>query len=70
VVLAFLGASAVLASGVTAVWLTEELRVLTLVILPSVVVATLLVLYFEWRGKLQRQVWAQLDERPDQDKAA
>ena len=70
VVLAFLGLSTVMASGVTAVWLTEELRVLSLVILPSIVVATLLVLYFEWRTKLRRQVWAELDERADRDQAA
>jgi hypothetical protein len=56
VVLAFVGLSVVMASGLTAVWLTEEIRVLSLVILPSTVVATLLVLYFEWRGKLLRQV--------------
>ena len=56
VVLAFVGLSVVMASGVTAVWLTEEIRVLSLVILPSTVVATLLVLYFEWRGKLLRHV--------------
>lgn len=70
VVLAFAGLSAVMAAGLAAVWLTEELRVLRLVILPSIVVATLLVLYFEWRGKLQRQVWGELDRRPDHDKAA
>jgi hypothetical protein len=56
VVLAFVGLSVVMASGLTAVWLTEEIRVLSLVILPSTVVATLLVLYFEWRGKLFCQV--------------
>ena len=56
VVLGFVGLSVVMASGLTAVWLTEEIRVLSLVILPSTVVATLLVLYLEWRGKLLRQV--------------
>ena len=70
VVLAFVGLSAVMAAGLTAVWLTEELRVLSLVILPSIVVATLLVLYFEWRGRLQRQVRAEPDRRHDHDKAA
>ena len=68
VVLAFVGLSAVMTAGLTAVWLTEELRVLSLVILPSIVVATLLVLYFEWRGKLQREVWAELEGRPDDDR--
>ena len=60
VVLAFVGLSVVMTSGLTAVWLTEEIRVLSLVILPSTVVATLLVLYFEWRGKLLRQVGVRL----------
>lgn len=41
VVLAFVGLSVAIASGLTAVGLTEELRVLSLVIVPSVVVATL-----------------------------
>ena len=63
VVLGFVGLSVVMASGLTAVWLTEEIRVLSLVILPSTVVATLLVLYFEWRGKLLRQVGTELNER-------
>lgn len=69
VVLAFVGLTVVIASGLTAVWLTEELRVLSLVILPFIVVATLLVLYVEWRGQLQRQVWNELDGRPDRDEA-
>jgi hypothetical protein len=69
VVLAFVGLSVVMACGLTAVWLTEELRVLSLVILPSIVVATLLVLYFERRGQLQRQVSNELDGRPDHDQA-
>jgi hypothetical protein len=69
VTLAFVGLSVVMASGLTAVWLTDEIRVLSLVILPSTVVATLLVLYFEWRGKLLRQVGAEVDadDRPARD---
>jgi hypothetical protein len=70
VVLAFVGLSVVMASGLTAVWLTEELRVLSLVILPTIVVATLLVLYFEWRGKLQRQALAELDGPPERNETA
>ena len=61
VVLGFAGLSAVIAAGLTAVWLTEEIRVLSLVILPSIVVATLLVLYFEWRDTLRRQPWTEQD---------
>jgi len=56
VILGFVALSVVMIAGVTAVWLTDELRVLSLVILPSIVVATLLFLYFEWRAKLQRQI--------------
>jgi hypothetical protein len=46
----------VLAVGITAVWLTAEVRVFGLVILPTVIVAGLLVVYFEWRAKLRRRV--------------
>jgi hypothetical protein len=46
----------VLAAGITAVWLTEEVRVVGLVILPTAIVAGLLVVYFDWRAKLHRQV--------------
>ena len=54
-----------MASGLAAVWLTGEARVLSLVILPSIVMPTLLVLYFESRRTLQRQVCAELDRRRD-----
>ena len=70
VVLTFVSLFAVLAAGLTAVWLTDELRVLSLVVLPSIVVATLLVLFFEWRGKLQRGGWADLDGPPDHDQVS
>jgi hypothetical protein len=60
----------VLAAGVTAVWLTEEVRVVGLVTLPTAIVASLLVLYFDWRAKLQRRILAERDGRHDLDKAA
>jgi len=41
-----------MAAGMTAGWLTEELRVTGLVMLPTAIVAGLLVVYFEWRAKL------------------
>ena len=50
----------VLAAGITAVWLTEEVRVFGLVILPTGIVAGLLVVYFAWRDNLRRRA---LDER-------
>jgi hypothetical protein len=42
----------VMGAGITAVWLTEELRVIGLVMLPIAIVTGLLVVYFEWRTKL------------------
>jgi hypothetical protein len=57
----------ILAVGITAVWLTAEVRVFGLVILPTAIVAGLLVVYFEWRGKLRRRA---LGERDTYRKAA
>ena len=67
---AFLGALVVLASGVIAVWLTEEVRVFGLVMMPTAIVASLLVLYFDWRARLMRGVTAEHDEHDDVDQAA
>lgn len=43
----------------TAIWLTEEVRVLGLVMVPTTIVASLLVLYFDWRGRLMRRIRAE-----------
>jgi hypothetical protein len=51
----------VLAAGITAVWSTEEVTVFGLVILPTGIVAGLLVVYFDWRAKLRRRVMAERD---------
>jgi hypothetical protein len=51
----------VLAVGITAVWLTSEVRVFGLVMLPTTIVAGLLVVYFDWRAKLYRRVLAEHD---------
>ena len=53
--LAFVSIWIILAAGITAVWLTEEVRVFGLVILPTGVVAGLLVVYFAWRDNLRRR---------------
>jgi hypothetical protein len=53
--------------GITAVWLTAEVRVFGLVILPTAIVAGLLIVYFEWRTTLRRRV---LGERDTYRKAA
>ena len=51
----------VLAVDITAVWLTAEVRVFGLVMLPTAIVAGLLVVYFDWRAKLRRRVLAERD---------
>jgi hypothetical protein len=56
-----------LTAGATAVWLTSEVRVFGLVMLPTAVVAGLLLVYFEWRAKLRDQILA---DRDDDRKAA
>ena len=43
------------------VWLTSEVRVFGLVMLPTAIVAALLVVYFDWRAKLRRRVLAERD---------
>jgi len=65
--LAFSSLWVALAVGITAVWLTAEVRVLGLVMLPTAIVAGLLVVYFDWRAKLRRRV---LGERDAYRKAA
>jgi hypothetical protein len=48
----------VLAASAAAVWLTEEVRVVGLVILPAIIVGALLVLYFDWRTSMRRRILA------------
>ena len=56
----------VMAAGTTAVWLTEQVRVFGLVMLPTAIVAGLLVVYFEWRAKVLNRI---RDERYEVRKA-
>ena len=65
--LLFVSIWVVLAAGTAAVWLTDEVRVFGLVILPTGVVAGLLVVYFAWRDKLRRRA---LTERGEHRTAA
>jgi hypothetical protein len=67
VALAFVAMWVVLAAGATAVWLTGEVKVFGLVILPTAIVAGLLVVYFDWRERLRRRM---LVEPEDSRKAA
>ena len=46
---------AAMATSVTAVSMTEEVRVLGLVMLSTAAVASLLVRYFDWRGRMIRR---------------
>jgi hypothetical protein len=70
VALAFVSIWVVLAAGITAVWLTAGLRVFGLVMLPVAIVASLLVLYFDWRAKLLHRILAERDDGQDLKKAA
>jgi hypothetical protein len=54
-------------TGITAVWLTEELKAIGLVVLPIAIVTGLLVVYFEWRTRLLNQF---RDGRHEQRKVA
>ena len=70
VALAFVSIWVVIATGVTAVWLTAEPRVFGLVMLSTATVASLLVMYFDWRARLQRRILAEGKDRDDLDQAA
>jgi hypothetical protein len=70
VALAFLSVWVVMVAGLTAVWLTKEVRVIGLIALPTAIVASLLVLYFDWRARLQRRIVAKRKARHELDKAA
>ena len=67
IVLAFISLFVVMITGSIAVWLTSEVRVFGLVALPTAIVAGLLVVYFDWRGKLRNRILA---DRDDHKKAA
>jgi amino acid transporter len=47
-----------MAASMMAVWLTEEVRVVGLIAVPTALVAGLLVVYFEWRTKVRRRMLA------------
>ena len=66
-VLFFVSTWVIVAAATTAVWLTDEVRVFGLVMLPAAIVAGLLVVYFDWRTKLLNRI---RDERHEYRKAA
>jgi hypothetical protein len=70
VALALVSIWVVIAAGITAVWLTQEVRVAGLVMVPAAVVAALLVLYFDWRERLRQRIAGERDEPADLEKAA
>ena len=61
--LACAGIWVVLAATIAAIWLTGEPRVLGLVMLPAVTVASLFVLYLEWLGTTRRRIDAERGAR-------
>ena len=62
IVLAFISLFVIMIAGSTAVWLTSEVRVFGLVVLPTAIVAGLLVVYFDWRAKLRNRIPADRDD--------
>jgi hypothetical protein len=51
----------VLFADITPLWLTEELRMFGVIILPAAIAALLLGPYFDWRAKLQRRLRMERD---------
>ena len=70
VAIAFVSIWVVMAAAIAAVWLTDELRVVGLVIVPTGIVAGLLVMYFDWRGRLRRRILDDDEPEHELDKAA
>jgi uncharacterized membrane protein len=62
IVLAFISLFVVMIAGSIAVWLTSEVRVFGLVLLPTAIVAGLLIVYFDWRAKLRTRILADHDD--------
>ena len=60
--IALAGVWVVLTAGLTGAWLPEAVLGFARVGLPTAVAATLLVLYFDWRRRLMRQVQADGDK--------
>ena len=70
VALALVSIWVVIAAGITAIWLTQEVRVVGLVMVPAAIVAALLVLYFDWREKLRQRIAGERDKPADLERAA
>jgi hypothetical protein len=51
----------ILIADITPVWLTEELRMFEVIILPVSIGALLLVAYFDWRAQLRRRLRTELE---------
>jgi len=68
--LALVSIGVVMVAGLTTVWLTEEMRAFGLVMLPTAIVASLLVRYFDWRGRMRRNLRAEHDAHQDLEKVA
>ena len=62
VLLLFVSIFVILTVSIIAVWLTEEVRVFGLVLLPTGIVTALLVLYFDWRTRMRLRVPSDSEE--------
>lgn len=62
VLLLFVSIFVILTVSIIAVWLTEEVRVFGLVLLPTGIVTALLVLYFDWRTRMRLRVLSDSEE--------
>jgi hypothetical protein len=63
VALTLLGFGGLLSAGLTDAGSTDRLRGLGLVLLPTAILASLLVVYFDWRRRLMRAVRAEHESR-------
>jgi uncharacterized membrane protein len=68
--LTFVSVSAAVLTGLSVVSSMEGVRMVGLLILTTAIVASLLVLYFEWRGRLVRRVRAEQDNHDELENAA
>ena len=70
IALAFLSVWVIMVAGLTALWLTDEVRVIGLIALPTAIAASLLVVYFDWRARLQRRILTERDAQHQLDTVA
>ena len=70
VALALVCVQVVLAPGPTTTWLADDGRVFRPVMVPMVLITFVLILYFDWRGRMLRRFWPEHDVYKACDSAA